>query len=381
MSHELAAENLRLRKQLEQLLETAEENQRILERYHAFDLQFIGAGSFRELIDALFLSFPEAARLDVVTLALLDPDYDIRRMLAELQINLAELPHLLFLEEATELGELLASLSRPVLGTYAQHLHGPMFPEPIPAPASVSIVPLRRQDRLIGCLAIGSHDATRFAAGMATDFIEHMAAIVAVCFENVINHERLKHLGLTDPLTGVNNRRYVERRLLEEAGRCRRQGYALSCMYIDIDHFKRINDRCGHQAGDEVLRGVAGRIKAELRLSDALGRFGGEEFVVLLIDAELPDAIGVAERIRQSVGELPMLLSNGESLDVTVSVGVTTLQPAASTESVDELVRRFLQRADQALYQAKEAGRNRVVGWTEGRAPRQAAVSVQAGKA
>jgi diguanylate cyclase (GGDEF)-like protein len=362
MSQDLAAENLRLRTQLAQLLEQAKHNQQILQRHQNFDLQFIAAASFDELFDLLFRSFPRAFGLDVVSLSLLDPDYDIRRMLAELNIKLTELPHLLFFEQESELGELQGKLFIPLLGIYSEELHGALFPEPIAAPASVSIVPLRRQERLIGCMAMGSHDRARFAPGMATDFIEHMAAIVAICLENVINHERLKYLGLTDPLTGVNNRRYIERRLREEIGRCRRQGNALSCMYIDIDHFKRINDQIGHQAGDEVLRGVAGRIKAELRLSDALGRFGGEEFVVLLIDAELPDAISVAERIRQSVAELPLLLSDGESIEVTVSIGVSALKPREDGQSIDAIAQGFVACADQALYQAKAGGRNQVVG-------------------
>lgn len=361
MMHELAKENRRLRDQLAQLLAQAQRNQQILQRHQVFDLQFIAAGSFRELIDTIFHSFAKSAALDIVTLALLDPDYDIRRILVDLDIKLAELPHLLFLQDEAELRELAHCLSAPVLGSYVEQLHGPMFPEPIAPPASVAVMPLIRHGRLIGCLSLGSMDAARFAPNLGTDFIEHLASIVAICLENVINTERLKHIGLTDPLTGVNNRRYVERRLLEEIGRSRRQGYALSCMYIDIDHFKRINDRIGHQAGDEVLRGVAGRIKAELRMSDALGRFGGEEFVVLLIDTEQADALHVAERIRLSIAEQPMALLNGEKLDVTVSAGVATLAQSSHQETIETTVQQFVARADQALYQAKESGRNRVV--------------------
>jgi two-component system, cell cycle response regulator len=361
MSHQLVTENLRLRNQLAQLLEQAQQNQQILRRYQNFDLQFIGAGSFRELIDTVFHTFANSAGLDVVTMALLDPAYDIRRILVDLNINLNELPGLLFLQDETEFGELHHQLDAPVLGAYSEQLHGPMFPEPLPPPACVALMPLIRHQRLIGCLGLGSAAATRFAPNMGTDFIQHMASIVALCLENVINNERLKHMGLTDPLTGVNNRRYVERRLLEEIGRARRHGCGLSCMYIDIDHFKRINDCVGHQGGDEVLRGVAERIKAELRLSDALGRFGGEEFVVLLIDAEIDDALGVAERIRQSISEQKIVLNCGENLAVTVSIGVASLRPDEHGETVEATAQSFVARADRALYRAKETGRNRVV--------------------
>ncbi|NEX64329.1 GGDEF domain-containing protein [Noviherbaspirillum galbum] len=360
MPQDLASENHRLRQELAQLLKLAQENQQILKRYQAYDLQFIGAAGFQDLIDIMFTRFAKDADLDVVTLSLLDPDYDVRRILAELNIRFGDLPNLIFLNEETELGELADRLYAPVLGPYAEPMHGTLFPEPMAAPASVAAIPLIRRHRLIGCLALGSRNRARFDPAMGTEFLEHMGSIVAISLENVINTEKLKHIGLTDPLTGINNRRYVERRLLEEIGRARRHGHALSCLYIDIDHFKRINDRIGHQAGDEVLRGVAGRIKAELRLSDALGRFGGEEFVVVLIDAGMDDAAVVAERIRQSIAETPLTLTSGAALDVTVSIGLAALD-LAGKEGVDTAARRFLARADEALYQAKQGGRNRVV--------------------
>lgn len=362
MPQDLVTENLQLRAQLAELLQQAQRNQQILQRHQAFDLQFIGANGFQDLIDTILDAFARAAVLDVVTLSLLDPGYDIRRILVELDINPADFPQLLFLQDESEFGELSERLYAPVLGPYEEALHGPMFPEPVSPPASVAVLPLIRHGRLIGSLNLGSNDAERFVFGLGTDFLEHQASIVAICVENVINNEKLKHIGLTDPLTGVNNRRYVERRLLEEVGRSRRHAHPLSCMYIDIDHFKHINDRIGHQAGDEVLREVAARIKAELRLSDALGRFGGEEFVVLLIDAELDDALTVAERIRLSIGEQQLILGSGEKLDVTVSIGVASLIHPKHSEPVEATTQHFVARADQALYQAKGRGRNRVIG-------------------
>ncbi len=361
MSHDLARENRQLREQLKQLIANAHENQQILQRHQSLDLQLIAADNFLALVDTLFKSFPATTGLDTITLVLLDPQYDIRRILVQLEINLSTMPQLLFVENAAEFGDLANKLSKPVLGRYSEEAFGPMFPEPLTPPASVAVVPLLRHQRLIGALNLGSKDDARFTPNKSTDFMEHMASIVAICVENVINNERLKHIGLTDPLTGVNNRRYIERRLLEEIGRSRRQETPLSCMYMDIDHFKRINDRIGHQAGDEVLRGVAGRIKAELRLSDSLGRFGGEEFVVLLADTERTDALNVAERIRLSVAEQPLVLLNGEKLEVTISVGVAALIAPLEGETIETAAQHLIARADNALYEAKARGRNRVV--------------------
>lgn len=360
MPDSLAAENRRLQDELAQLLLHARSNEDIMRRHQELDLRLIGAGSFLELLDTVFCALPDSSSLDCVTLTLLDPQYDIRRILVELQVPLADFPRLLFAQDATELGDWHAA-ARPDLGRYSQERHGALFPEPLAVPASVAILPLLRNRELIGTLALGSFDAARFTTHMATDFVMHLASIVAICIENVINSERLKHIGLTDPLTGVNNRRYVERRLLEELGRARRQDQPLSCLYIDIDHFKKINDTIGHQAGDEVLREVALRIKAELRLSDALGRFGGEEFVVLLIDANPADAGNVAERIRLSIGEAPLMLGSGQRLPVTVSIGAATLLAAMNGNEIESLGRSLLAQADAALYRAKSGGRNRVV--------------------
>jgi len=359
MSNKLVTENSQLRTQLKLLLEQAHRNQQIMQRYQEFDLKFIGANTFQELIDSVFDTLTEASELDVITLTLIDPAAEIRRILSDLRIDISDYPNLLFVEQKDGVDEITQPARKPALGAYSAMQHRRLFPDTVLKPASVAILPLIRRNKLIGWLSLGSLDATRFTAGMASDFLQHRASIVAICVENVINNERLQHIGLTDPLTGVNNRRYVERRLLEEVGRSQRHGYALSAMYIDLDHFKKVNDNFGHQGGDEVLREVATRIKAELRLSDALGRFGGEEFVVLLIDA-LNSALVVAERIRASVNGSPIVLNSGEELHATVSIGVASMNTADKQDS-SAAAQQLLAKADLALYQAKKAGRNKVM--------------------
>jgi diguanylate cyclase (GGDEF)-like protein len=188
-----------------------------------------------------------------------------------------------------------------------------------------------------------------------------MASIIAICLENVISNEMLKYIGLTDALTGVYNRRYIDRRLLEEIARSRRQEMPVSVLYIDIDHFKQVNDSVGHQGGDEVLREVASRIKAELRISDALARFGGEEFVVLLVDADRDSAGMVAERIRAGVASTTVELAGGQVVAVTVSIGVATFAGRRSEQPMEAVAQQLLAAADAALYRAKQGGRNLVM--------------------
>ncbi|MBA5637401.1 sensor domain-containing diguanylate cyclase [Duganella sp. LX20W] len=364
---ELAAENQALRARMAYLLEQAERNHSIMCRHQAFDLDIVGAATFPELVGTIFRNLPVISELESVTLTLVDEGADIRTVMGKLGVVFADFPNLIFVEQIDELGFDLGRRNastpapKPLLGMYDPVRHALPFPNPPAGLQSVALVPLMRNKRIIGCLNLGSVDPTRFTPSLGTDFIEHMASIIAICLENVISNEMLKYIGLTDSLTGVYNRRYLDRRLLEEIARARRQRYPVSLMFIDIDHFKRVNDTVGHQGGDDVLREVAGRIKDELRLSDALARFGGEEFVVLLIDADLDSAAFVAERIRASIAGTLISLTQEVRLSVTVSIGVACLDPDLAVGEPELVARDLLSRADGALYQAKAGGRNRVI--------------------
>jgi two-component system cell cycle response regulator len=360
---ELIAENEALRRQLTSLLDQAESNHAIMMRHQAFDLEIVGAANFQELVGTIFRLLPVVSDLDIVTLALVDTGADIYTVMHKLGVDFDALPNLMFYESAEELGFDMGdgAVPRPRLGLYHPVAQRMAFPHPPANLASVALVPLLRNKRLIGSLNLGSRHPGRFTPILGTDFVEHMGSIIAICLENVISNEMLKYIGLTDALTGVYNRRYMERRLAEEIARARRQAYRLSCMYIDVDHFKGVNDTWGHQAGDEVLREVAVRIKAELRMSDTLGRYGGEEFVVLLIDADLDSASMVAQRICAGIADQPFLLPGGQGLSVSVSIGVATFTDVERGSAIEGVAQQLVAQADQALYEAKQAGRNRVV--------------------
>src|SRR5471030_885047 len=368
-SVDLAAENQALRARMAYLLEQAERNHSIMCRHQAFDLDIVGAGNFPELVGTIFRTLPIISELDSVTLTLIDEDADIRTVMLKLDVVFEEFPDLIFVEALDELGfdlgrrNAYSAAPKPLLGMYDPVRHASQFPHPPAGLQSVALVPLLRNKRIIGSLNLGSIDPTRFTPSLGTDFIEHMASIIAICLENVISNEMLKYIGLTDSLTGVYNRRYIDRRLLEEIARARRQNYFISCMYIDIDHFKLVNDTHGHQGGDEVLREVAARIRHELRRSDALGRFGGEEFVVLLIDADLDSATFVAERIRASIADTMFDLPGGTQTWVSVSIGVASLDGEAILQPMETVAQQLVANADLALYQAKANGRNQVVSW------------------
>lgn len=359
-NEELLNENHLLRDQLQVFLERAHQNQKIMSRHQSLDLKLIGSSSFRELIVNIFTTLAATSELDFVTLTLIDHKNSLREVLVDLKLDLAEFPNLMFVSNIRELGILEKEYSKPLLGAYKANLHAAFFPTYLKKPASIAIIPLVRHGKMIGCLNLGSADPMRFNPVMATDFIENLASIIAICLENVINSERLTYIGLTDALTNVSNRRFVEQRMLEEIGRARRQQYNIACLYLDIDFFKRINDQFGHQSGDDVLKEVATRIKAELRLSDTLGRFGGEEFVVILVNANLHDALQVAERIRISIASKTFILSMAGVCNTSISIGISTLTEANNQGDINNAAHELLWRADRALYDAKEQGRNRV---------------------
>jgi two-component system cell cycle response regulator len=167
-------------------------------------------------------------------------------------------------------------------------------------------------------------------------------------------NQKLHELSMYDTLTGIFNRLYFTKRFDYEFQRASRYGIPLTCMMIDIDHFKRVNDTYGHQFGDQVLRGVAGILEAALRKVDLIARYGGEEMVVILPQTPVDRGQEVAERLRASVAAAHF--SDGRTkVKCTISVGVAAY-PHEGVESDGDLLRL----ADAALYQAKAAGRDRV---------------------
>lgn len=156
-----------------------------------------------------------------------------------------------------------------------------------------------------------------------------------------------------DPLTDIHNRRSFQQRFLEETKHFQRYRHPLALLMLDADHFKQINDRLGHEAGDAVLRAIAGAIVSSVRESDIVARYGGEEFIVLAREASLRHAVEAAERIRSAVERL-VIVWDGQRVPVTMSVGV-----ASCPESVED-PNELLPAADKALYASKAGGRNRV---------------------
>ena len=209
-------------------------------------------------------------------------------------------------------------------------------------------------------LALGSTDNQRFGSRLSAGFLDRLALIVGVCFENAISMELLKRTSFVDPLTRINNRRYFDQRIREEIDRSLRSGDSLSCLFLDIDFFKKVNDNYGHQCGDVVIQNIAQIMRHQLRTADILARYGGEEFVAVVTGASSQMAIDVASRIRTSVERQQFDVVENLKIEVTVSIGVATFQPKEFSGSRETIARTLIGKADQALLDAKRAGRNQV---------------------
>lgn len=168
--------------------------------------------------------------------------------------------------------------------------------------------------------------------------------------------ERVRHLSVTDPLTGLFNRRSILAHLEHEQERSRKKGPALSLLMVDLDRFKTINDDMGHEAGDYALIAAADALQQSLRQNDRVGRYGGEEFLIILPGTDLAGAKMIAERCRQLLESAEVLLQDGQRLTLTASFGLVCNEGNVQLD-VDQLLRR----ADKAMYQAKQQGRNQVV--------------------
>ena len=170
------------------------------------------------------------------------------------------------------------------------------------------------------------------------------------------NVQQSIEMAITDGLTGLYNRRYMESHLGALVEQAAARGKPITALVLDIDYFKSVNDTYGHDAGDDVLREFATRIKKSIRGIDLACRLGGEEFVIIMPETDMAVATIVAERLRRRIASEPFAIAQGtKHIEVTISIGLATL------DAVDDNAATILKRADQALYRAKRDGRNRVV--------------------
>ena len=347
---------IQLRRQLNTLQTQIRNNEQIWSHFRQIEFDMIGGQTLTQvltaLINGLLANFPN---IDFVTVAHIDDSYELTRLLRDHEGN----EFRGFVPVSMEfIDTLFENSSKPVLGTITETTRCTLFPDKHPEMiGSVAMAPLVLHGQIVGCLNQASRNSKHFQVGDATDLLQHLAAVTAMCIDNGVSHEKLKQDGLTDPLTKIANRRFFERRLQDEVERVKRSGNELACIVVDVDHFKKINDVYGHVTGDTVLQCVAGELGKDLRSSDVLARYGGEEFVLLLPGTGRSEATEIAERLRLALEQLDFSEMGYESLKVSATLGLALVGRNPTQERLSTL----FERADSALYKGKHSGRNQVV--------------------
>jgi diguanylate cyclase (GGDEF)-like protein len=218
---------------------------------------------------------------------------------------------------------------------------------------SILAVPLRLGEEIIGMISAQCYKPNAYTAEERV-LLEMLAAHVAIALENTCLFAEVQLLAITDPLTNLYNRRGLAELGHREIDRSRRFERPLSAVMLDIDHFKSVNDTYGHSIGDQILVGLADICREIVREVDLVVRYGGEEFLILLPEADLRAAFQVADRLRRNV-ETTSIRTDLGALAITISLGVVSLD-----SDMDDL-EALIERADLALYAAKQEGRNRVI--------------------
>lgn len=259
--------------------------------------------------------------------------------------------------------DLRIKVGRGLVGWIAQHGQSTIVPNTLKDLRVMQIVgtptreesmigaPLVYAGRVQGVITLSRLGVNQFD-GNALRLLEIIAAQAAIAFDRARLYAELRTAAITDPMTGLYNRRYLLERFREEQSRAIRNKHTLAALMLDIDRFKQVNDRYGHDAGDVVLRELAGVIRAVVRAEDIVSRYGGEEFCVLLPEIPVTDAELVAERLRSFIEHTALPEAAGTK-HVTVSVGMALLHPEDHSEEL-------FTRADMAMYQVKYVGGNRV---------------------
>ena len=368
MEEKRLEENRQLREQLDKLLNEARRNEQTQSSFDDFSLSVVAAQGPQELFQ-LLLEEQKKFRIDEIRLCLVDRFHEVERLLTESYQK--SYPGLSFID--TETSKLLISdiPDVPVLGTRIISKYDWLINiEETSKYRSAALLPLKRGDEIIGIQLLLSKDESRYNHSDGTTFLQKLGAMIAISIENCINRQRTLELGYQDGLTNAYNRRYFDERLKHEVDRCSRKKSDLVCLFIDIDFFKQVNDKHGHQVGDAVLVRLVALMREQVRSSDIVARYGGEEFAIILPETGIQLAHEVAERIRSQV-EKQKLIFDDNTLGITVSIGLASLSQIKyhmdkdKTDRFDDIAdsldQLLLRKADEALYQAKQTGRNQVV--------------------
>ncbi len=330
----------------EQFIQTLRRNHEIAEKFFEIETSILSILNFNDFLEKLLTEIHDKRDIPYVWISLIAKS-DVADMIQKSATSeiLAERTNLI---DRDVFLKLIGNTTEPILANNnLKDFHALLPPQYKDHIRSLAIAPLTLDGEMIGSLNHADTSALRYQPDMETTLLKRLATIISICLSNVMAHERLNHLASRDPLTGLLNRRVAEQILEREFERAVRYKTPLTVIFLDVDHFKMVNDRYGHKAGDDVLKYVAAHLVKMTRGSDVVARFAGDEFIILLPNTPFNEASELARRLTTFFTGNPLDFE-GTEIKVSISYGLSRVE-----YGTDDAI-SLLKKADMMLYREKK---------------------------
>jgi diguanylate cyclase (GGDEF)-like protein len=333
---------------LTSILDILRHNEKIARRFFEIEKRILTVLNFTDLFEVLLAEIRQQFKVPYAWMTLIEKS-EIINFIQQLESS-DRLKARLNLVDRETFGELVGTQMKPLLVNQDLKPYYRLLPQSRPyAVQSMAIAPIALDGEIIGSLNQADISCRRFQPGMDVSLLEQLAVKVSLCLSNVTAHEKLRFLAYHDPLTGLLNRRVMASVLAREFARSRRYPQFLSLVFLDLDHFKHVNDRYGHDRGDELLVYVAKGLTQLSRATDVVARYAGDEFVIILPETTKESAAQLMRRICAYFSEHPLDIK-AMRIPVSISFGIASAEDEGVLDPES-----LLKKADNALYEAKQS--------------------------